>query len=470
MNQLAPAPKILVGVIDHLPREAQAMIIAKYSRDFGTVETWIPKTQEEIDSLAARMGMNYQNYGHKSVGQLGTTTLFLEGVSQLCAKALEDDPLFNGQESSTRYIDYSTQPMVVVKNHPDHDRTIGEYQEKFRALYIRAMPVVNARLSSEFSYESCRDAEKQKKEAIGGQWTEKNESDFKTKWTNTIKARTFDICRGLLPGGSVTNVAFSGTFDLINDHFGAMLYHPSKEMRDIAVRVLEQGHEIYPNGITEVEKLRERFAYIKKDVMGFFYPSMKHLPIFDVLMDVNHKSGKALPYTINKREKWEKVPRDVSENFRFRLGGKIDFGAFRDLHRHRNGVILMPLLTPELGFHPWYLKELPADIATEAVVLLKNLENEIPTIFDMSVHLQYAVPMGARVPVQYDCGLNQLAYLLELRSGKTVHQTLRHWTHEVYQEMGYHNQMAGIASRIYPDLDADNFTLKRGTQTFAEVK
>lgn len=464
-------PDIFAGAIDHLEPEAQAMIIAKYSRSYETVRGWIPKTEEESLSLKKRMGITYKGYGHKSVGQLGHTTIFFEGVSQLAAKAIEDDQLFNGQESSTRYIDYSTQPMIAIDFHPEYDALIREYQEKFRALYVKALPIVRDRLVKEFPYEVALHDERNKAQVEMRQITEKDLAAFETKWSNTIKARAFDICRGLLPAGSVTNVAFSGTFDVINDHFGKMLFHPSAEMRNIAERALESVRSIYGYAINDTQDLKDRFSFVADNPRAFFYPRIQDQPNFRTIMDVEAMNSVAPPLarSIAEREKWDILPRDVSENFRFRLGGKMDFGAFRDLHRHRNGIILMPLLTPELGFHPWYLKELPADVATEAAALLSNLEKLIPPIYNMEVQMQYAVPMGARVRVQYDCGLNQLAYLLELRSGKTVHQTLRHWTHDVYDEMSNYSRYKGIAAKIYPDMDKDNFTLKRGTQTF-EVK
>src|SRR6185369_629195 len=54
----------------------------------------------------------YVGYGHASIGDCGYTTLFIEDVSILACKAIQDNPLYSGQESSTRYIDFSKQPLV----------------------------------------------------------------------------------------------------------------------------------------------------------------------------------------------------------------------------------------------------------------------------------------------------------------------------------------------------------------------
>jgi len=58
------------------------------------------------------MSKFYVGYGHKSIGDCGSITLFIEGVSMLGAKAIQDTKLYNGQEASTRYIDFSKQPIL----------------------------------------------------------------------------------------------------------------------------------------------------------------------------------------------------------------------------------------------------------------------------------------------------------------------------------------------------------------------
>ena len=464
-NELAPLPipvkpLIHVGITDHLDPDVQAMMLAMYSRSYGPILDRMPKTPEEQDSLRARLKKFYVGYNHKSVGQLGTTTIWLEGVSQLAAKAIEDHPLFNGQESSTRYIDFSSQPNVVPRLQSVLDAEIASVQEELRGIYVDALPLVTARLQVEYKFGQPGRLEEQS-DAVYAEAV----LAAKTTWTNTIKARTFDICRGILPAGCTTNVAFQGTFDTINDHFGAMTHHPAEEMRSIAAHVLTQLKHTYPDATAGADALHERFKYISDMTMLNFYPPM---PVRPILM---HSKNLDEGYAVNwvaRRKKFETVPRAVNINQRFTFGGKLDFGAFRDLHRHRNGVCLMPLLTAELGMHPWYTKELPDSINERLAKVIKRIEQLNMDFCSGSdyrpkVNLQYAVPMGCQVPVDYDCDYGQTAYLMELRSGKTVHQTLRHWIHAAFRKM---QEIAPhFAHVIYPDLDEDNFTLKRGTQT-----
>lgn len=440
-------PTILVGPIDHFEPDVQAMIIAMYSRSYGPVMSRLPKTQEEEDSLRTRLEKYYIGYGHKSVSQLGSTTIFLEGVSQLAAKAIENHPLFNGQESSTRYIDFSSQPMYTFD-----DESITQKQEIWRELYKEAVPLTIAKLKQEYPLQ-----EGQKPEI----------------WENTIKARAFDICRSLLPAGCTTNVAFSGTFDTINDHFGQMLRHPSQEMRDIATRVLTQLKEKYSHATPGVEELSKRFSYC---IGEHFYETITMCHVgapavkkddravleYQVYDDVDNLHRKLL--ILGKhRQKGQELPKQISSQIRFWMRGLLDFGSFRDLHRHRNGVCLMPLLTTRFGFHQWYLDNLPESIAQKAKDQLHKQDHEFNHIgITEQVQNQYAIPMGAMVPIRYNCELNQLIYLMELRTGKTVHQTLRKYMHDIFGEFN-----KDFTIPIHADLDEDNFTLKRGQQTFA---
>jgi len=58
----------------------------------------------------------YVGYGHKSIGDCGNATIFVEGVSMLAAKAIQDWRLYSGQEASTRYVDFSQQAFFDPTN------------------------------------------------------------------------------------------------------------------------------------------------------------------------------------------------------------------------------------------------------------------------------------------------------------------------------------------------------------------
>lgn len=466
--------RVLAGTTDHFPPDVQAMLMALYSRSYAPIESRLPTTPESEDSLRSRLRQFYVGYGHKSIGQCGHSSVWFEGVSQLAAKAIENHPLFNGQESSTRYIDFTSQDMVNFNN-----MTIQSWQERWRALYIKALPATIEKIKLEYPFEEptvtlgaigdmqVNLADKQGLHIADISQDEARVEIIKktrTTWNNTIKARAFDICGSLLPAGVTTNVVMSTTFDTFNDHFGEMLHHPSSEMRHIAREAIRGIEKKYPDATGGVDKLFGRYAYVNSSYFyapedNFLIPNSGEVGPY---LRKSQLQSAAIALLLDKRNRFEELPRHVQMANRYRLQGFLDFRSFRDLHRHRNGVWLMPLLTTKYGFEQWYLDNLPEDIATEVKVLAAEMQYAFsPYGGQMAVELQYAIPMGFRVPMSYDCHLGSLLYLFERRTDKTVHQTARRYMQESYRQF---NNL-GMPFNIHIDMDEDNFTLRRGTQT-----
>jgi len=453
---------VLLGITDHYTPDVQAMLQAMYSRSSSSILDRLPSNSDSEEEHRQKFGKYYTQYMHRSVGQLGSTTIWLEGVSLLAAKAIENHPLYNGQESSTRYIDFGKQPMVST------DPFITECQKILIQVYIIAVPATVDKLKMEFPYEG-----------------DPSDNGAYTKWENTIKARAFDICRGILPAGVTTNVSFTGTFDLINEHFGEMLYHPCQEMREIANKVIDGLAEKYSYAAMPKEKLLRNFSNVRHD---FFYTNKHSFSINNISinfgkyaeltndpmigiaaaqLEFKDRDDFGLCEDLRNRAKYQKIPNIRSKEILFKMSGLLDFGSWRDLHRHRNGFITMPLLTLDYGINQWYLDNLPMPISRAFKNIVKSIFIESQTSNIDPSELQYCIPIGLNVPVDYRCDFNQAMYIFELRSGKTVHQTLRKlvnsWvekTHAAFNSCGIEDLV------IHNDPSEDNFTLRRGEQTF----
>src|SRR3989338_7034678 len=103
-------PTSRLFVIDDQHPEDLAMLQALYSRSGASVMEHLEKVKAA--GSGKFMESYYIGYGHESIGDCGSTTIFIEGVSMFAAKAIQDNRLYNGQEASTRYIDFSRQPFV----------------------------------------------------------------------------------------------------------------------------------------------------------------------------------------------------------------------------------------------------------------------------------------------------------------------------------------------------------------------
>lgn len=161
-----------VYIYDEFDPEAIAMMQALYSRSSDSVS----KHVEKVRTSGSKQFMEsyYVGYGHASIGDCGVTTIFIEGVSILAAKAIQDNPLYSGQETSTRYIDFSTQPIFD----PINDESTNEIQQKWIYFYTKNKNIIIEHLKKTFPLK---------------------EGEQEKTWEKAIQARTFDILRGFYP-------------------------------------------------------------------------------------------------------------------------------------------------------------------------------------------------------------------------------------------------------------------------------
>ena len=429
-------PKIIplheVIVLDTFPPEDIAMLQALYSRDPRTVRTHLERVKEA--GPGKFMEKFYVGYGHKSIGDCGSTTLFIEGVSMLGAKAIQDWPLYNGQESSTRYLDFSKMPIM----NPLGTKKAEAIQLKWMRLYNEALDVLIKDLTIKHPIK------------------EEEKSEIYEK---AIKARAFDISRCLLPAGMTTMVAWHTNLRQAADHLKNMRHHPLEEMQDVTIAMIDSLKEKYPNSFghkqyEEEEKFlamsQAEVAYMKPfKVKGVEYKSFIRKDILKRFSSIlkNRPQKAELPYQI-------KSAGDMIIRY------NIDFGSYRDIQRQRSVVMPQPLLTTKLGFHSWYLNNLPKAFRAKLAGEIKKLTKEINDLKCSDEIRQYYVAMGFQVSLEMTATIPSLVYVAELRSGTTVHASLR----PIAQEFGriLRKEIPGI--KLYIDESTDEFSAKRGTQ------
>src|ERR1044071_3062965 len=93
-------PRRVYSVVG-VPPEIQAYALAKYSRSSqGMLESI-----QELSAQRAEQFLNtfYFQYGHRSIADLAHLVFGLEQISILAAIEVVDEPVWDGQERSTRY-------------------------------------------------------------------------------------------------------------------------------------------------------------------------------------------------------------------------------------------------------------------------------------------------------------------------------------------------------------------------------
>ena len=455
--------KILMNIIvNPLPNaEDNAMLQALYSRSSTSVTEHLKKVAEV--GSGKFMAQYYVGYGHDSIADCGTTTIYIEGVSFLAAKAIQDHPLYDGQECSSRYIDWSNQPFKAdfTIGNAGYGKATEELFSEYRKFYTESKPVLLANLIDRFPIK---------------------ESDDPKVYMKAIEARCFDILRGFLPAGAKTNLSWHTSLRKANDHIQWMLGHPLKEVRDIAHVVRAKLLEVYPTSIKDYDLNIYKKEEIYLDDYYFFNDSMHSIQAASdsfcpmVVVDIAKIQASALAVEVDELEGLVdgKFPKYSGlADIQLPVNGLLDYGSFRDIHRHRTLNLAMPILMP-YGVHHWYLEQLPKQIQDNALALLEKVKklyatslrnfmeaaksDEVESVgTEVVTGLQYLLPLATVVQVSGRGNLNDLIYVAELRSGMTVHPTLRILA----------NRMAVDLARVvemYADLTPDTLNIKRGTQ------
>lgn len=422
--------------------EANAMIQALHSRSIGGIDAHLVKLAQK--GAQAFMDNWYIGYGDKSIGDCGTATVFIEGVSMLVAKAVQDFQLYNGQESSTRYIDFSTQPFL----NPDSSEEATQMLESLRAIHLEGLEVMRETLTQQHP------------------WDTAVEPDEK-KWAKAIKARAFDIMRGFLPAGAVTNLAWHGELRQFSDHLQRLRNHPLQEVRTVAQTVHEALDEMFPSSFKQkIYPASE--TYIKNWMEQLYYFNPAEHPTAVTLERDSIDRELFTTYTpfLTERPIKTEPPKFLAECGTMRFSFLLDFGSFRDLQRHRSLTQRMPLLTDRFGFEPWYLEQMESSFRKKAEAFLVDYKKKVDALSLTPLVSQYYQPMGYRVPCRITGDIPALIWVVELRSGSAVHPTLRTIAQAIGSQM--QDKLGKDTLPIHLDLSEDQFNHKRGSHDIVE--
>ncbi len=456
-----------VFVVDDQHPEDLAMLQALYSRSPASVVTHLEKLKQT--GSGKFMENYYVGYGHSSIGDCGATTCFIEQVSMLVAKAVQDTPLYNGQEASTRYLDFSQQTMIDPYAHP----ASTAIQNRWMEIYNATLPKLIAGLEAKNPYDP----------AIY--------RNMKV-WENTLKARAFDIARSLLPIGTTTLLSWTTSLRAARDHLRRLKHHPLPEVRGVAQSVFAKLLERYSNSFKsedlQVDPAVARDAFAAKHAVRNHFlaaeDAQKRFALTAAEMEQLKAGGlvtrrdavdldglKAFEgELLAERPVHVALPWRLESYGRYNFLFMLDFGSFRDIQRHRNGVCQSPLIDGRFGMHPWYMAQFAELLpAAEAATLQSDIASQFQSIAGLgdkgiavaTTLSQYLYPMGTMGLVQASYSVPETVYVGELRSGKTVHPSLRPVAQKMLRVLG--QDIPGMA--LYGDMDEDSWTAKRGEQT-----
>jgi thymidylate synthase ThyX len=430
-----------------VPPEKAAYALARYSRSPDSIRDsieWV-RTHDSRKFLESF----YFQYGHASIADLGHLIVCFEGVSELAATEIEDEPLWDGQARSSRYQDFSRSGFVTPPElEGDHASAYDAAGRRLLAAYARLCEGVAAYLEEKLP----RPAE-MKPEA----------------YRRNLAARAFDVARYLLFLGVPTGVGQVTSIRTLERQIRRLKASEYAEARDIAEEMTSAcaappacrydettSEEPLAPTLAKYVDCDAHLARSREDLTLWArqnLPPPAGLAVDDVDLlrptDTAADIVATLLYPVTDRpfrelyelaRGWPAALRaeavgaalgsrarrdELLRGFRGGLYAYdivMDIGAYRDLHRHRRCHQFRQAYTGRLGFdtpeilgecgqRDFYECEMNAALAALAV---------LP---EPASH--YLLPLGARSRFLFKMDFAEAEYIARLRSGVKGHFSYR---------------------------------------------
>jgi thymidylate synthase ThyX len=424
----------------------------------------------------------FVEYGDDSVAQLGGVHLACEQASNILTKILEWGRLMSYLEQSTRYIAYDS-------------RLGGRYR------YYRDPAVLASRLGTRYVGDMDRlfDAYSDVTSAVTDHIRSTvpklaDDSDF--VYRQATRAKALDAARGMLPAASVSNVGVYGTGQAFEALLIRMRSHPLPEARAYGDLMLTELRKVIPSFLRRVDlperggRWGEYLADTRRST-GALVDELFEQEVVEpappvVLTDFDPEGEDKLiaaicyPHTqlpesqvrdrvarlgteervallrayVGNRENRRHKPGRAFERIDYRFDVLSDYGAFRDLQRHRLLTIEWQPLTP---FHGYVRPELideagRAPTFDDAMRRSAELYEDLLAAFPEQA--PYAVAMAYRVRYVMQFNAREAIHLLELRSGPQGHPAYRRIAlemHRLIAEQAGHRAVAATMSHLSHD-------------------
>jgi thymidylate synthase ThyX len=466
-----------VFALKNLPEEVVAVLFAYYSRSRDDLRSNLLKLLQdrELDvarlvaadgeadlALARQKAREFHEkwvvgYGHASVAEHAVAHVAIEDVSIVASKLIEDARLASYTEKSTRYVpfprSYYPAPELSGTAGDLYHRTVGALFD----VYEELLPRVTERVSETA-----------------------DRSQFKTErgFLNSCQAHACDALRYLLPAGTVTNIGLTANARTLEHLISKLLSSPLAEAQQLGERIKDETQKVIP---TLIKYARRKDYFVETPpalqaladellgdggegadaraavlvssptdaearlAAGILYeftsqPYEALWPQVRALSTEQHR--RVIGEYLERRRTYGTPPHTYTdpplrslEHLYFTFDVLVDYGAYRDIQRHRMATQTTQRLTclhgydvPELldryGFRDRFEKAMAG--AAEA---WQRLAAEHPE------EAQYVVPLAYRKRVLFTWNLRELHHFISLRSARQGHISYRRIAWAVYQAL-----------------------------------
>ena len=483
-----------VFALVNLPEVVKGALFARYSRSPKSLRRlFLDEFVGDLDiegdaTVDATIGLEraeelyekvFFEYGDDSVAQLGGVHLACEQASNILTKVLEWGRLMSYLEQSTRYIAYDARLGGRFRFYRDPallssrfgTRYVGDMDRMFDSYTL----LLN-RVTEHVRATVARDP---------------GDSDF--VYRMATRAKALDAVRGVLPAAALSNVGIYGSGQAFEALLVRMRAHPLPEARHYAELMLHELRKVIPSFLRRVDlpdrggrwsnylaTTRENTSELVQSLFGETpVDTVPAVQLVDFDPDAEDKMLAAIcyPHTqlpeaqllervrslgpterlalmrayVGERENRRHKPGRAFERVDYRFDVLSDYGAFRDLQRHRMLTIDWQSLTPNHGYvRPELIDEAGVadvfdDAMTRSAALYDALKHEFPQ------QAQYAIAMAYRMRYSMQFNAREAIHLLELRSSPQGHPSYRRVVlemHRLIEEQAGHRAVAASMTHL----------------------
>ncbi len=493
-----------VFALVNLPETVKGALFARYSRYSGTVRRLYleefaedaadgarPFDGAEGERAAGLYERVFVGYGDDSIAQVGGAHVACEFVSNILTKQLQRGRLAAYLEQSTRYIPYDVPlPGGGYRYYRSEDLgpEFAAAMDELFAIYSRSLERV---------------------EGWAAERWPRRESEPEGPWRRSIKAKALDLLRGLLPAATLSHVGIYASGQAYEQLILRLMASPLPEAREYGGMILEELKQVMPSFVSRVERpdrggewigyLQQRRERTERWVSrlgldrrgaGEATPSVElvhvdgseedllasclfesaTVPETETLarIDVLDRGERAelLGAMAGERRNRRHRPGRGFEALSYRFEVVSDYGAFRDLQRHRLLTVQWQTLGPELGAGvPQELDEAGVGHLYRAGLERSRAEHARIVELGRPELAPYALALGYRIRYILDMNAREAMHLIELRSGREGHPAYRAVAHALHAEI----------ARVHPAVAAtmtfvDNDTEPRLERILSEIR
>jgi thymidylate synthase ThyX len=462
-------------------------------------------------------------YGDDSVAELGEAQIAVEWLSNIAAKKIEDQRIgLSYLEKSSRYIPFDKKVGNTYKYYRD-ERIL---ESKFADLYIescdhafnvysKSIDVMQKFISEiepidDFKYfDSISKSEKTFSKLTNDQDIE----SAKKVYHSTVRSKTLDILRNLLPASTLTNLGITGNGRAFEYLLTRLYCSELNELKDLAHLLNSELDCVIPSFIKrvnekhgkslqsfmintnkEISKLTDKYL---EDIKPDFSPVDVRLIDYMDSKDAEVKVVSAILYENARGQSLHDITKLVKSfpqakrneiilaytkfrgNRRHRPGRAFEmveylfemftnFGMFRDLHRHRILTMERQLLSTKHGY------DIPKEIIDSGIekdfkdcmYLSNNTYQNIAKT--MPVEAQYVVNFAYKYPYFIKINLRELYHVIELRTTAQGHPDYRYICQQIFKKI---NDIHPLLMKGMKFVDLNQYELGRfDTEKRKEMK